>query len=104
MTKSILIVSDQSEELSLLANRLGTEHYDVSKASNGAEALDYVESKRFDLICIDIQNTSPSSEEILASLKEILTKRTRIILKKDIAPGEKDINICVGIIKKALIS
>jgi CheY-like chemotaxis protein len=50
MTKSILIVDDNNADLSLMANLLAKESYDISKAKNGAEALDYVESKRFYLV------------------------------------------------------
>jgi len=51
---SILVVDDDSDILALIADTLAGEGHDVSQAGDGAQALEMVTARRFDLIVTDI--------------------------------------------------
>ena len=51
---SILVVDDDPDILALIADTLSGEGHDVSQAGDGAQALDLVTARRFDLIVTDI--------------------------------------------------
>lgn len=51
---TILIVDDEPKNVQLLGNILREQHYHVEYAMNGNEALEWVNSRNFDLILLDI--------------------------------------------------
>jgi CheY-like chemotaxis protein len=51
---SILVVDDDSDICALIADTLSGEGHDVSQAGDGAQALEMVTARRFDLIVTDI--------------------------------------------------
>ena len=68
-SSDILVVDDVSENLKLLLNLLKTAGYKVRPASNGAEALDAVMSKKPDLILLDIKMPGMDGFEVCNRLK-----------------------------------
>lgn len=55
MTKVILVVEDQEDNMMILRDLLGTTDYQVVEASDGQQALAAVTKQRPDLILMDIQ-------------------------------------------------
>lgn len=55
MSKRILVVEDQEDNMQILRDVLVSADYQVSEAQNGEEALAAVASQRPDLILMDIQ-------------------------------------------------
>ena len=55
MSKRILIVEDQADNLRILHDLLSSAGYDIIIAENGQEALEVVPRERPDLILMDIQ-------------------------------------------------
>jgi two-component system cell cycle response regulator DivK len=55
MSKCILIVEDQADNRRILRDLLGNAGYELVEAESGEEALTAVETKRPDLILMDIQ-------------------------------------------------
>lgn len=53
-TFSILIVDDEAKNIQLLGNLLEKNHYEIEFAMNGDEALEWIDSKPFDLILLDV--------------------------------------------------
>jgi len=54
MQYKILIVEDEPDIVRLIQNRLKSEKFDVTVAMDGKEALDYIVSKHYDLVTLDI--------------------------------------------------
>lgn len=71
MTKRILLVDDEREFLDLLQYRLHGEHYDVTCAGSGSEALEQTRNSAPDLILMDL--LLPDLDGI--SVVEILRRR-----------------------------
>lgn len=55
MSKSILVVEDQADNRRILRDLLANAGYELIEAESGEEALTAVETKRPDLILMDIQ-------------------------------------------------
>jgi two-component system cell cycle response regulator DivK len=55
MSKCILVVEDQEDNRRILRDLLGNAGYELVEAESGEEALTAVETKRPDLILMDIQ-------------------------------------------------
>ena len=55
MSKCILVVEDQPDNRRILRDMLGNAGYELVEAESGEEALKAVETKRPDLILMDIQ-------------------------------------------------
>ena len=55
MNKRILVVEDQEDNRRILRDMLGNAGYELIEAESGEEALKAVETKRPDLILMDIQ-------------------------------------------------
>ena len=55
MSKCILVVEDQADNRRILRDLLGNAGYELVEAESGEEALTAVETKRPDLILMDIQ-------------------------------------------------
>jgi two-component system cell cycle response regulator DivK len=55
MTKRILVVEDQEDNMQIMRDLLGATDYEMMEAENGAQALLKVAQQRPDLILMDIQ-------------------------------------------------
>lgn len=65
----LLIVDDEQRFLDTLSARLALRDFDVSKASNGEQALTLAREKSFDLALVDLKMPGLSGEEVLLALK-----------------------------------
>jgi CheY-like chemotaxis protein len=71
----ILIVDDMENQRRLLLRLLGEEHYVVTSAADGQEALDAIEASRPDLVLLDLMLPRVNGFEVCMRLKE--NKATR---------------------------
>lgn len=69
---TILVADDHQDILDFLADDLG-EHYDVVKANNGQEVLDFIVEQHVDLIVSDIMMPYVDGYELCTRLKENLS-------------------------------
>ncbi len=69
-TFSILVVDDESKNIQLLANLLKAKNHQVQFACSGEEALEWSESRQFDLILLDIMMPGMSGFDVCKRLKE----------------------------------
>lgn len=53
--KSILIVEDETQLRSLYTDLLEAENFQVTSASTGVQALEYMEKKKYHLVLLDIR-------------------------------------------------
>jgi CheY-like chemotaxis protein len=72
MTKNarVLIVDDDDVLLDLMSRRLERLGYNLDRASNGGEALEYVQRNHYDLVVTDIYMPIATGLDILVSTKE----------------------------------
>lgn len=69
---SILVVDDYVVTQRVLSTQLRKGGYDVTTASSGAEALTYLNEKRFDLAIIDIAMPEMDGITLLTTLRQEL--------------------------------
>jgi two-component system phosphate regulon response regulator PhoB len=69
MTRKILVVDDEPDQLTLLEMNLGREGFLVRTAANGAEARAAVRAEKPDLILMDIMLPDVSGIKLAAQLK-----------------------------------
>jgi two-component system sensor histidine kinase/response regulator len=68
--QSILIVDDVPKNIQLLGSILKEEAYDLEFATSGKEALDWLDSKQFDLVLLDIMMPEMDGFEVCRRIKE----------------------------------
>ncbi|MGC1198221.1 MAG: response regulator [Geitlerinemataceae cyanobacterium] len=67
----ILIVDDEPVNLQVLINHLSSEHYEITQASNGIEALSIIDDRyRPDLILLDVMMPKMTGYEVCQKLRE----------------------------------
>ena len=67
----ILVVEDEEPIRLLLARVLTNEGYDVTMASDGVEAIDYLESNVYDLVISDSNMPRAGGLQVVATAKRI---------------------------------
>lgn len=67
---NILIVDDEPINRQVLANHLKKEPYNLEMASNGNEALELLENKKFDLVLLDVMMPQISGFEVCMKIRE----------------------------------
>jgi two-component system sensor histidine kinase/response regulator len=68
--QSILIVDDVPKNIQLLGSILKEEAYDLEFATSGKEALEWLDSKQFDLVLLDIMMPEMDGFEVCHRIKE----------------------------------
>ena len=71
MSKKILIVEDNPQNMRLVEMALSAESYTLLEATNGEEALEIAKKERPDLIIMDVQLPKMSGLEVTRKLREI---------------------------------
>ena len=71
LAESILLVDDEEQVRKAISRILQLEHYDVTTASNGAEALEWATQKPFDLMLTDIQMTEMNGLELMHEVSRV---------------------------------
>ena len=66
----LLIVDDEVAFLNSIARRLEMRDFDVTKATNGKEALEAARNERFDLALVDLKMPGMSGQILLELLKQ----------------------------------
>ena len=72
MTQKIklLVVDDEVKFLNSLAKRLELRGFEVTKAENGQDALDFAKESQFDLAMIDLKMPGVGGKQVLEILKK----------------------------------
>lgn len=76
----LLIVDDEEEFTSTLAERLRLRHYDTRVASDGEVAVDKIQEERPDIVLLDLHIPGMSGLEILTRIKAMDASIQVIIL------------------------
>ncbi len=71
MTKKILVVDDEPDTRALVKAVLDVEGFETDEAEDGADALNKVKSKKYDLMLLDIMMPGLTPKEIIAGLSKI---------------------------------
>lgn len=67
---TILIVDDEPINLHVLSNHLSLQHYHLVQANNGIEALQYLSSRQFDLVILDVMMPKMSGYDVCRKIRE----------------------------------
>lgn len=92
--KKILIVDDEINIGLLLSKFLTRNSFDVTTATSGSSAFDYLSKTSFDLVLCDYRLEDTDGKEILIKIKELYPKTGVIIIT-----GYSDIKLAVELIK-----
>ena len=68
--KNILVVDDEKEIAELIEIHLMSQDYNVTKARNGLEALNYLNEKKYDLVLLDVMMPKMDGKEALKKIRE----------------------------------
>ena len=66
----ILITDDEIKFLDSISRRLELRGFDVTKASNGIDAIEAAKAEKFDLALLDLKMPEMDGEQVLKILKE----------------------------------
>ena len=69
MTARVLVVDDVPANVKLLEARLSAEYFDVTTASNGAEAMDACDRAECDIVLLDVMMPGLDGFEVCRKLK-----------------------------------
>jgi len=88
MTKSILVVDDDPEIVTMLNTRLTKRGYKVSTASDGNRAIELAKREKPDIVLLDVMMPGKSGWEVARALKQDpVTQDVKIVMVSAI--GEK---------------
>ena len=96
----ILVIDDDFEDLENLKNMLMKSDHKVTVATNGAQGLDLVNKKTFDLIMIDIQMPTLTGYDLIRILKEKIHNHTKLAFISIVPKKEVDLSDVDGFIQK----
>lgn len=83
---TILVAEDDRSTRMLLSQRLRAAHFTVNTAKDGAEALEKLRRKRFDLLLLDIWMPRVNGLEVLARLKDSPSRPRVVVMTADNTP------------------
>jgi len=66
----LLIVDDELKFLDSIAKRLELRDFDITKATNGEQALEIARRERFDLVLLDLKMPGLNGRQVLEMLKK----------------------------------
>lgn len=76
----LLVVDDDEQVLNLICDILAQQDYNLTRASDGNDALNLIQEKNFDLILLDINLPGKSGFEIASTLNQDSNKNKTPIL------------------------
>jgi CheY-like chemotaxis protein len=100
MAKKVLIIDDNFDDLVTLKKILEKEGFQVTNATNGAQALDLMEATRFDLILIDIRMPTVSGYDLLMLIRNKMNHSIPLIFVSIIPKREVVLTDADGFIQK----
>lgn len=99
LNKRILIVDDYSPTRQLISDALNqSDHYEISEAENGREALDKCSQGRFDLVISDVMMPEMGGMELLNKLREMSPDTSVIMIT-----AQPAVELTVSAMKKGAI-
>jgi len=76
----ILLIDDESDVLDILKRLINTAGYDSESVMNGADAIDMIERKPFDLAISDIRMGPVSGIDVLAAARRLRPSMPFVLL------------------------
>lgn len=90
MSLRILIVDDEEANLALLEAALGPQGYQIAKAKNGSEALQYLTDNETDLVLLDVMMPIMSGFEVLKVIRKSTKIKTLPVILLTALNGRED--------------
>lgn len=100
--KSILVVDDDNSIRGLVAALLTREGYQVKTANGGREALEKLDTDKFDVVVLDLMMPDVNGHDVLARLKREKSKRCVVIMSaaSEVQMTNLDPDLIVASVKK----
>jgi len=77
--KKVLVVEDDYAIAKGIETFLSSEGYDIKMATNGSEAMEFIETETFDLITLDVRMPGLNGGDVLRLIKGGVSKKPKII-------------------------
>src|SRR3989344_5480710 len=100
MTKRVLVIDDDFEDLSTMKTLLEKEGYEVIAATNGAKAFDELKRDGYKLILIDILMPTLSGYDLLRLMREKLNHKVPMVYISIVPKQDVDMSDADGFIQK----
>lgn len=94
--RSILMTDDSIIARKKIKAMLKSAGYDVSEATNGAEAIKMLESKSFDLLMLDLLMPEVDGFEVLRHIKSKSMEVPVVVLSADIQDATRELCLELG--------
>ena len=98
--KKILVVDDDFDDLSKIKATLEKGGFEVSAATNGAKAIDYLGLEEYAAILVDIKMPTLSGYDLVNLMKERVEKKTKILFISVVPRKDVDLGKVDGFIQK----
>lgn len=96
--KKILIAEDEPDLIKVLQKRVSAAGYDTILAADGRKALELFDSRKPDLVLLDVMMPGMDGWELIRYIKDIRRSRSPVLVLTA-KTGEKDKMIGVDILK-----
>ena len=103
MTKNILVIDDDFDDLETMKTILKKEGFEVKATTNSADAMGLLTVNNFDLILINIRMSTLTGYELLTTVKEKLNNNPKIVYVSNVSEQEVILEDADGFIQKPFL-
>ena len=100
MTKNVLVIDDDFDDLETMKTLLEKEGFEVKTTTNSTDALNLLQANDFDLILIDIRMPTLTGYDLLTIVKEKEKNNPKIMYVSIIPEQEAILEDADGFIQK----
>ncbi len=100
MSKRILVVDDDFDDLKAMEELLQKNGFETKAVTNGADAIDSFKENAFDLILIDIKMPTLSGYDLLRLMREKVNGKAKMVFVSIVPKQEVDMKGINGFVQK----
>lgn len=85
----VLVVDDEADLREVIGEVLGAAGYEVTTAASGAEALSLLDSRRFDVVTMDLRMPGLSGRETLEKMRRVAPEVVPVVVSGYATPDDR---------------